>query len=116
MVTRESDDLVYPQWSPDGRQLAARILTNNGIQSHLALDRILKGRTPRRVLDVGTGSGVLAIAAAKACRSRVLASDIDRVAVALARANAWANGVAALVEIVHTGGLADRRFRARFGP
>src|SRR5262249_31047273 len=38
----------------------------------LALDRVLKARRPRRILDVGTGSGVLAIAAARACRRPVL--------------------------------------------
>jgi ribosomal protein L11 methyltransferase len=79
----------------------------------LALDRIVRSRRPRRILDVGTGSGVLAVAAAKACRRRVLASDIDPRAVAAARANADANGVAALVEVIRAGGLDDQRFRLR---
>jgi ribosomal protein L11 methyltransferase len=57
------------------------------------------------VLDLGTGSGVLAIAAAKMLRTRVLASDIDRRAVRIARANAANNHVAALVESVHAAGL-----------
>src|SRR5262249_38322450 len=43
----------------------------------LLLDHVLKARTPRRVLDLGTGTGVLAIAAAKALRRPILASDID---------------------------------------
>ena len=42
----------------------------------LLLDQVLKSRSPRRVLDLGSGTGVLAIAAAKAQRRRVLASDI----------------------------------------
>src|SRR5215510_4273237 len=65
----------------------------------LALDRIVK-RTRRRprVLDIGTGSGVLAIAAAKALRSPVFASDIDRRATLIARANARLNHVPGLIE------------------
>jgi ribosomal protein L11 methyltransferase len=78
----------------------------------LALDRILKQRRPRRVLDVGTGTGVLAIAAARALHRRVLASDIDVVAVRVARANARANRAGADVEFVRASGVAARRFRA----
>src|SRR6202022_2059857 len=43
----------------------------------LLLDHVLKAYCPRRVLDLGTGTGVLAIAAAKALHGPVLASDID---------------------------------------
>src|ERR1700733_12837766 len=55
----------------------------------LALDRFCKtrGSAPTRILDLGTGSGVLAIAAARALRQRVLATDIDGAAVRAARAN-----------------------------
>ncbi|HEY2137288.1 MAG TPA: 50S ribosomal protein L11 methyltransferase [Xanthobacteraceae bacterium] len=80
----------------------------------LALDRLLKRDMRRaRILDIGTGTGVLAIAAAKALHSRVLASDIDPRAVEVARANARQNGVGALVEAVHAGGLSARRLRER---
>jgi ribosomal protein L11 methyltransferase len=65
------------------------------------------------VLDVGTGSGVLAIAAAKALRRPVLASDIDARAVAIARANARLNCAAAQVEVIRAAGLSARRFRER---
>jgi len=81
----------------------------------LALDRILKerGRRRLRVLDIGTGTGVLAIAAARALRAPVLASDIDAEAVRIARDNARLNGCAALVQCLHAAGLASPRFRAR---
>ena len=79
----------------------------------LALDRILNRRRPRRILDVGTGTGVLAIAAARATRRPVLAGDIDAVSVRVARDNARLNHVGALVEIIQANGLSDRRMRAR---
>jgi len=80
----------------------------------LALDRILRARRPpRRVLDVGTGTGVLAIAAAKALRRHVLASDIDARAVAIAIENARINRVAPLIEVLHAPGLAARGVRER---
>jgi len=79
----------------------------------------IKRMTPRRsgtvrvggILDVGTGSGVLAIAAANALRRPVLASDIDAVAVRVARANARRNRVGAAITVVHAGGLTTRRAR-----
>ena len=52
------------------------------------LDQVLHSRMPRRVLDLGSGTGVLAIAAAKALHRRVLASDIDPVSARTARDNA----------------------------
>jgi ribosomal protein L11 methyltransferase len=76
----------------------------------LALDRILKARPPRRVLDLGTGTGVLAIATAAASGARVLASDVDAVAVKTARANARSNAVGAHVEVIRAAGLDARRF------
>lgn len=48
----------------------------------------------RRVLDAGTGSGVVAIAAAMAGAREVIAADVDRYALAATRLNAAANGVA----------------------
>jgi ribosomal protein L11 methyltransferase len=71
----------------------------------LLLDRFAKRRSPRAILDVGTGSGVLAIAAARLFRRPVQAGDIDPVAVAAARANAKLNGVAHLVRPVVARGL-----------
>jgi ribosomal protein L11 methyltransferase len=62
----------------------------------LAMWRALK-RRPRHVLDVGTGTGILAFAAAKALRRRVVAGDIDAEAVRVARENARLNGVGGLI-------------------
>ncbi len=63
----------------------------------MAFDRLLAGRTFTNVLDVGCGSAVLAIAAALAAPARVIASDIDPVAVTVARENTEKNGAAASV-------------------
>jgi ribosomal protein L11 methyltransferase len=84
----------------------------------LALDRLckslksapLKQRFPR-ILDLGTGSGVLAIAAARAFRGRVLASDIDAHAVRIARDNARFNRSAALVQVCRADGVAAADIR-----
>jgi ribosomal protein L11 methyltransferase len=61
-----------------------------------------------RILDLGTGSGVLAIAAARALRQRVLATDIDADAVSAARENARLNGVGPFIEAVRADGVARR--------
>ncbi|MFA5449566.1 MAG: 50S ribosomal protein L11 methyltransferase [Clostridia bacterium] len=53
----------------------------------------------KSVLDIGTGSGVLGIAAAKAGASDIYMCDIDSVAVQAAKENAVLNGVQALVKI-----------------
>jgi ribosomal protein L11 methyltransferase len=78
----------------------------------LALDQIVRRRGPRRVLDVGTGTGVLAIAAAKVLRRPVMASDSDWQAVTVARANAQANRVGSLITIVHAIGLTGRHLQS----
>ena len=64
-----------------------------------------------QTLDVGTGTGVLAIAAAKATRHRVVASDIDARAVEVARGNARLNHVGGLIDVVHAGSLGSGRLR-----
>ena len=81
----------------------------------LLLDHVLKAWRPRRVLDLGTGTGVLAIAAAKALHERILASDIDPLSVTVARENARLNETGHLVQMIHATGFAAPQFAQR-GP
>jgi ribosomal protein L11 methyltransferase len=64
------------------------------------------------VIDVGTGSGILAIAAARLGAARVWARDIDPIAVAVARENARANDVDGTIRLVRGPGLGSRPPRA----
>jgi ribosomal protein L11 methyltransferase len=70
-----------------------------------ALSDLAKRRRYRNVLDLGCGTGLLAIAAAKLWRRRVLATDIDRVAIEVTDENARANGVAPLVHAETADGM-----------
>ncbi len=75
----------------------------------LALDQILKRKRPRRILDVGCGTGVLAIAAARATGHAALASDIDPEAVRVTKLNARLNGVGPQLKAIAAAGLKDPR-------
>ncbi len=77
----------------------------------LHFDRLLKRRRPNRVLDVGCGAGVLAIAAAKILRRKAWLGDIDPVAVQVANANARLNGVGSLCRAVVSRGVEARALR-----
>jgi ribosomal protein L11 methyltransferase len=79
------------------------------------LDDLLRWQSPCRILDLGAGTGVLAIAAAKALKIPVLATDIDRCSASVARDNARLNGAGALVESICATGFAAPHFGAR-GP
>jgi ribosomal protein L11 methyltransferase len=83
----------------------------------LALDAICKAadkrqRTPR-ILDIGTGSGVLAIAAARALHARVLATDIDANAVHAARENVQRNRAGGFVTVAQVDGVGRLAVRTR---
>jgi len=71
------------------------------------LSDVARERSFRNVLDLGTGTGLLAIGAAKLWKRAVLASDIDPVAVEVARDNAIANSAGPLVRAVVADGLAN---------
>lgn len=77
-----------------------------------ALEGALKRHRPRRALDLGCGTAILAIALAKAAHMPVLASDIDPVAVEVARRNAAINGVAPLLRCVIAEGTRHREISA----
>lgn len=76
------------------------------------IHRIVRRRRPRNALDLGTGTAVLAIGVAKLARVPVLATDIDPVAVDVARQNVEANRVAGLVEVVVATGMAGPAIRS----
>jgi ribosomal protein L11 methyltransferase len=78
-----------------------------------AIEAALRRRRPRAPLDVGTGTGILAIAIAKRAHVDVLASDIDPVAVRTAAANARDNGVGPQVQAVTAAGLGHPAILAR---
>jgi ribosomal protein L11 methyltransferase len=72
---------------------------------------VLNSRRVRNALDLGTGSGVLAIAAYSLAKIPVVATDIDPVAVRVARDNAKINGVAAGIHFATAPGFHHRVFR-----
>lgn len=72
----------------------------------LALDRMVgAGAAPQRIVDIGCGTAVLAMAAARVFPVIVLAGDIDPQAVDVARANVIANGLDGRVECVEAVGF-----------
>jgi len=70
-----------------------------------AIDDLAKRETVKSVLDIGTGTGILAIAAARAWQARIIASDIDPVAVGIAEENFRLNGISRQITTVTTAGL-----------
>lgn len=76
--------------------------------------RLMRAHLQRgdRVVDLGTGSGILAMAARRLGAGRVVAADNDEVALAVARVNLAANALAAQIEVR----LADARDACRLGP
>ncbi|MHA1189822.1 MAG: 50S ribosomal protein L11 methyltransferase, partial [Alphaproteobacteria bacterium] len=77
------------------------------------LDQLCRSRRFRNPLDLGTGSGVLAIALAKLLKVPVLATDIDPLAIRVARENAALNHVGPLVRPLTAPGLHHAAVRQR---
>ena len=73
----------------------------------IAIDALARRARPGRVLDMGCGSGILAIAAAKVWRAEALAVDIEERAIATARANARRNEVSNRVRTRRSDGFRD---------
>lgn len=79
------------------------------------IEQVMRRRLHHAVLDLGTGSAVLAIAVAKLAHRPVLATDIDPIAIDVARDNVRKNGCAALITLRTARGFHADIF-ARAGP
>ena len=78
----------------------------------LAIDRLTRSRAFERILDLGCGSGVLAIAAAQALpRADIVASDIDPEAVRVALGNVRSNRLGGRIRVYMATGLAHPALR-----
>jgi ribosomal protein L11 methyltransferase len=102
---------VSPPWETDGVKASDRLLVIDpgvsfGSGYHPStraclelLVEVYSRDLPERVLDLGTGSGILALAAARLGARRVLAVDLQPVAIATAKRNVRYNGLCDLVEV-----------------
>ncbi|MDX2103481.1 MAG: 50S ribosomal protein L11 methyltransferase [Alphaproteobacteria bacterium] len=79
----------------------------------LLLERIAKRKRCRRPLDIGCGSGVLALAMARLWRKPVVAGDLDPESVRVARENARINAEAGRLTIVNAAGYRHRAIARR---
>lgn len=81
-------------------------------RKHAALHKKAPRGAPLTVLDIGTGTGVLAMALAKSLPCRVIAGDIDPDAVRIAAENVRLNGVADRIRLVRAAGTRDPKITA----
>jgi len=73
----------------------------------LAYEHILRTKRPKTLLDIGTGTGELAIAAAKTGAKRAIGTEVDPESVAVARENARKNAVGPRFQVYHTRGTTN---------
>ena len=101
--------VVCPTWidyAPRAEEVVIRLDpgmafgTGQHTTTRLCLEALESRLRPVRVLDLGTGSGILAIAAALLGAARVIALDVDPVAVGVARQNVALNGLESRVKVV----------------
>ena len=115
---------VHPSHDADGRPaellplridagMAFGTGTHATTRGCLELLAMLKPAETANAVDVGCGSGILAIAMAKLWRRPVIGGDNDAEAVVVARENAGLNGVAELCRFVHAIGLRHEELQAR---
>ena len=81
----------------------------------IALEQILQQANIRSALDLGCGSGILAIGIAKLSSASVTATDIDPIAVEVTIENSGINGVADRIQTIHSEGFHEAKLRDR-GP
>lgn len=77
----------------------------------LALSELSKKIKPTKILDMGTGTGILALAAAKLFKKRVLAVDCDGESVRVCQENAHLNGIAPLMDAYHGQGYKSQKVK-----
>ncbi len=70
------------------------------------------GRVAGRVIDIGCGTAILAMAVARISDARIVASDVDQVAVETALANVASNGLSDRIRVVHGTGFRHPEVRA----
>lgn len=84
--------------------------TTKGCLEALAVE--LKRKRPQRVLDIGTGSGVLALAAVKYGAGFALGTDMDKESIRIAKENAKNNKAGDRLKLMHARGTGHRMMRA----
>ena len=79
----------------------------------LALDKLVeRGKKIEEVIDIGCGTAVLAMAVGKVSSSRIIASDVDQVAVEVALANLKANNLENRIACLQATGFEDTKIRS----